>query len=155
MNFYSVDTNTIYPPVLEFGWDDSSYSSTLPLINTPDLFVSLDNNPGTFYSQSINRFRLNVRPDFPARVFQTASRYTTNFRLHPSSSYAIKDLDTNEYVVEFSNFTKISCDNTSSYFDVYMNGLQPERYYEILIKTLVGANTIVKNDQYYFKVING
>ena len=36
-----------------------------------------------------------------------------------------------------------------------MNGLQPERYYEILIKTLVGANTIVKNDQYYFKVING
>jgi len=36
-----------------------------------------------------------------------------------------------------------------------MNGLEPERYYEILIKTTVEGNTIIKDDQYYFKVING
>ena len=33
------------------------------------MFVALDNNPGVFYSESINRFRLNCRPDYPVRRF--------------------------------------------------------------------------------------
>ena len=50
---------------------------------------------------------------------------------------------------------RISCDDQSNYFDVYMNGLQPERYYQILIKTTISGSTIVMDDQYYFKVVNG
>ena len=154
--YYSVDTNTIYPPSLEFKWDDSSYSTTLTEINTSDVFIGLDSNPGLFYSESINRFRLNVRPEFPVRTFQTSSVYTDNYALPTSSYYAIKDLDTNEFVVDFDdNFTKISCDNSSNYFDIYMNGLEPERYYKILIKTTINGVVIVKDEDYYFKVING
>ena len=97
-----------------------------------------------------------MRPEFPVRTFQTASLFTTNHSLPQESYYAIKDLDTNEFVVDFDNScTKISCDNTSNYFDVYMNGLQPERYYQILIKTTISGSTIIKDDNYYFKVING
>ena len=157
MQFYSVDTNTIYPPCLEIKWDDSSFETgSLSEIDTADLFVALDNNPGTFYSSSINRFRLNVREDFPVRTFQTASIFTTNNFLNSSSLYAVKDLDTDEYVVDFdTNFTKISCDSNGNYFDIYMNGIEPERYYKILIKTTISGSTIVKDDQYYFKVVNG
>lgn len=157
MQFYSTDTNTIYPPQLELRWDDQSFETgSLKEINTQDLFVSLDNNPGVFYSESVNRFRLNVRPDYPVRTFQTASIYTTNSFLNSGSLYAIKDLDTNEFVIDFdSNYTKISCDGDGNYFDIYMNGLEPERYYEILIQTTVSGSTIVKGDKYYFKVING
>ena len=156
IKFYSVDTNTIYPPTLEFKWDDFVYSTTLTEIATTDLFIGLDSNPGTFYSESVNRFRLNVRPEFPVRTFQTASLYTSNFALPSASYYAIKDLDTNEFVVDFDdNFTKISCDNTSNFFDVYMNGLEPERYYKILVKTTINGSVIVKDEDYYFKVING
>ena len=154
--YYSVDTNTIYPPTLEFKWDDSSYSTTLTEISTTDLFIGLDSNPGVFYSESINRFRLNVRPEFPVRTFQTSSLYTENFALSTSSYYAIKDLDTNEFVVEFDKeFTQISCDPTGSFFKVYMNGLEPERYYQILVQTEIQGNTIVMDENYYFKVING
>lgn len=155
--FFSVDTNTIYPPVLEFRWDDHSHSTgSLSEIDTTDVFIGIDNNPGVFYSESINRFRLNVRPEFPARVFRTSSLYTSNHYLPTSSFYAIKDLDTNEYVVEFdSSYTKISCDDNGNYFDVYMNGLQPERYYKLLFKTTISGSTIVKDEDYTFKVING
>ena len=77
--YYSTDTNTIYPPTLEFKWDDQSFETgSLLEITTSDLFVSLDNNPGTFRSESVNRFRLNVREQFPIRTFQTSSLYTTN-----------------------------------------------------------------------------
>ena len=154
IKFYSVDTNTIYPPTLEFKWDDFVYSTSLTEIATTDLFIGLDSNPGTFYSESVNRFRLNVRPEFPVRTFQTASLYTSNFALPSASYYAIKDLDTNEFVVDFDdNFTKISCDNTSNFFDVYMNGLEPERYYKILVKTTINGSIIVKDEDYYFKVV--
>lgn len=157
LSYYSIDTNTIYPPQLEIKWDDSVYNTgSLKVISTPDLFVALDNNQGIFYSESINNFRLSVRPEFPIRSFQTASVYTTNYALPSQSLYAIKDLDTNEYVVDFDKeFTNISCDSTGSFFTVYMNGLEPERYYSILIQTEIAGQTIVMDENYYFKVVNG
>ena len=102
------------------------------------------------YSESIQRFRLNVRPQYPARVFSTASFYTTNYYLPTASYYAIKDLDTDEFVVEFDDsYTKISADSNSSYFDLYMNGFEPERYYKILIKTTLDGSTKVLDENYY------
>ena len=157
--YFSVDTNTIYPPQLEFRWNDFVYntgSSTQTVVNTGDLVATLPNNTGTFFSESIQRFRVNVRPQFPPRVFSTSSFYTVNYYLPTASYWSIKDLDTNEVVINFdSTYTKISADSSSSYFDVYMNGLEPERYYQILIKTTVDGTTKVLDDQYYFKVVNG
>jgi hypothetical protein len=159
LKYFSVDTNTIYPPQLEFRWADFTFntgSSTQTIINTADLVATLPNNTGTFFSESIQRFRVNVRPQFPPRVFTTSSFYTTNYYLPTASFWSIKDLDTNEVVIDFdSSYTKISADSNSSYFDVYMNGLEPERYYQILIQTKVDGTTKVLDDKYYFKVING
>jgi len=158
LKFFSIDTNTIYPPQLEFRWYDFVYStgsSTQETINTPLVYASLANNPGTFYSESVQRFRLNVRPQFPPIIFQTSSIYTTNYYLPTASYYAIQDLDTNLYVVEFdSTYTKISADVSSSYFDVYMNGLEPQRYYKILIQTTIDGTTLVLDNNYTFKVVN-
>lgn len=159
LKYFSVDTNTIYPPELEFQWDDSTFntgSSTTSTISTSRLVASLDNNPNIFRSGSIAKMRVNCRPQFPTRTFQTASLYTTNHYLPTHSFYAVKDLDTNEFVVNFdTNYTKLSQDHSGSYFKLYMNGLQPERYYQILLKTHIEDETIILDDNYYFKVING
>ena len=159
LKFFSIDTHTIYPPCLEFKWRDYTFntgSSTQTILNTLPATVTLAQNPGIFYPSSINRFRINSSPEYPVRVWQTASVYTTNYYLPTASYYAIKDLDTNEYVVDFDDkFTQLNADVTSSYFDVYMNGLQPERYYQILIKTTIDGTTIVYDNNYYFKIING
>ena len=159
MKYYSVDTNTIYPPQLEFKWRD--YSTVLTgtestIVSNSNIKMSLAENPGVFYSGSVNRFRLNISPMYPARVFQTSSFYISKNYLPTASYYAIKDLDTNEYIIDFdSQYTQISADSTSNYFDIYMDGLEPERYYEILIKTTIDGSTRIYNDNYYFKVING
>jgi hypothetical protein len=159
LKYFSRDTNTIYPPALQFSWRDYSFntgSSTQTILNTLPATLTLAQNPGVFYSQSLNRFRINARPEFPVQLWETSSVYTNNFYLPTASYYAIKDLETNEYVVEFdTQFTQLSADNTSSYFDVYMNGLEPERYYTILIKSNIAGTTQIFDDQYYFKVING
>jgi hypothetical protein len=158
--FYSVDTNTIYPPTLEFRWRDYSTvltgSATGSLVTTSNIKMSLAENPGIFFPESINRFYINVSPLYPTRAYQTSSLYTNLNYLPTASYYAIKDLDTNEYVINFDdNYTQISSDSTGNYFDVYMSGLEPERYYKILIKTNIQGSTIIYDDNYYFKVING
>jgi len=159
VKYFSIDTHTIYPPQLEFKWDDFIYntgSSSNTVIDTSRMVASLDNNKGFYRRDSIEKIRINSRPQYPQRTFQTASIYTTNFYLPTASFYAVKDLDTNEFVIDFdTTYTKISADSESSYFTLYMNGLEPERYYQILIKTNIGGETLVLDDHYYFKVING
>lgn len=160
LKYFSVDTNTIYPPNLEFKWKDYTSvltgSLTASIISSSDITIALSENPNTFYPSSINKFRVNVRPTYPARTFATSSDYLTNYFLPTSSFYAIKDLDTNEYIIDFDNiYTQISSDSSGSYFTLYMNGLQPERNYSVLIKTTINGSTMVFDDGYYFKVING
>ena len=159
IEYFSIDTNTIYPPQLEFKWRDYTFntgSSGLKIISTPSLVATLANNGKDFRRDSIHKFYINCRPQFPTRTFQTGSVYNTNHYLPTASYYAVKDLDTNEFVIDFdTNYTQISADSKGSYFKLYMNGLEPERYYQILIKTEIDGSTLVLDDNYYFKVING
>jgi hypothetical protein len=159
LKYFSRDTHTIYPPALQISWRDYTWntgSSTQQILNTLPAIVTVTQNPGTFYNESYNRFRINSRPEYPIQLWQTSSVYTNNFYLPTSSYYAIKDLDTNEYVINFDDkFTQISADENSSYFDLYMNGLEPERYYQILVKSVIDGTVQIFDDEYYFKVING
>jgi hypothetical protein len=159
MQFYSVDTNTIYPPQLEFKWRDYSSvltgSATASIVDTTNLVSSLAENPGYFTPQSVNRFRFNVAPKYPIRVFATGSQFTGTNYLPTASYYAIKDLDTNEFVIDYdTNYTQLSSDANGNYFDLYMNGLEPERYYKVCVKTTINGSTLVLDDNYYFKVVN-
>tara|TARA_R110001592_G_scaffold71107_3_gene217617 strand:- start:5130 stop:6590 length:1461 start_codon:yes stop_codon:yes gene_type:complete len=158
--FFSIDTNTIYPPQLEIKWDDSLFqtgSNNNGVLDTNQSLISVYNNNGIYYSQSIAEFRIGATPQYPIRQFQTASQYNTNhFLPEDTSLYAIKDSETNEMIIDFdSNYTKISADSVSSYFTVYMNGLEPERDYTILIKTLIGGVVNVFDEDIRFKVVNG
>lgn len=155
LKYFSSNTHTIYPPCLEIRWDDFTYNTgSLSVVTSPNIVATLANNKGEFQQESVQRFRVNVRDKYPARAFQATSIYLNNKALPTSSYYSIKDLDTEEIVVDYDTiYTKISCDSTGNYFDVYMNGLEPERYYQILIKTIIDGNTLVLDDNYYFKVI--
>ena len=160
MQFYSVDTNTIYPPQLEFKWVDYQTvltgSATGSILNTTNIVSSLAENPGKFTPQGVNRFRFNVAPKYPPRVWTTSSLYTSVNYLPTESYYGVKDLDTNEFVINFdTQYTQISSDSKGNYFDIYMNGLEPERYYSILVKTEINGSTLIIDDDNYFKVING
>jgi hypothetical protein len=157
LSFFSVDTHTIYPPTLEMKWDDSTYTTgSLSVLNNNNFILSLDNNVGTYKSDTTKyRFRVNARDKYPVRTFTTSSIYNVNKALPIASYWSLYDLKAEETIVEFdTTFTKISCDATSSYFDLYMMGLEPERYYKILIKTVLptGESIDVDND-YIFKII--
>jgi hypothetical protein len=145
LKYFSRDTNTVYPPQLELKWDDYSYETgSLNVLETLPAIISISNNPGVFYSESINRFRVHSRPTYPPKIYQTGSVYTTNYALPSGSYYSIKDVYTNETVIDYDGtYTRLSCDSVGSYFDLYLNGLQPERIYKILIKSIIGETVLI------------
>jgi hypothetical protein len=157
LSFFSMDTHTIYPPQLQIKWDDSSYNigGGTVISTVSQSILTIGNNQTEIQETDVYRFRIYCRDQFPARSFQTSSVYLNNKFLPTSSYWALKDLKTEEIVVDFdTNNTKVSADPTSNYFDVYMNGLEPERYYQIMIKTIIGAQTLVfENPGNYFKLV--
>jgi hypothetical protein len=154
-SFFSVDTHTIYPPDLEFKWDDSIYLTTLTQVTSSDFVAKVTNLKSEFEDTSVYKFKVKARDTFPTRAFQTSSVYLDAKALPTSSYWGLKDVKTGEMVVDFdTNYTKISADNNSNYFTVYMDGLEPERYYQVAIKTVVGGETLIIEDKTnYFKVV--
>jgi len=156
LKYFSGNTHTIYPPALEFRWNDSSYvTGSLTVVTSSFFALTLGNNKGEFQQDSVQRFRVNVRDQFPSTIFRTSISYANSKALPTSSYWAIRDLDTEEIVVDYdTSYTKISCDTNGNYFDIYMNGLEPERYYKLLIKTIISnKETIISDKDYIFKVI--
>jgi hypothetical protein len=79
----------------------------------------------------------------------------SNYVFPTSSYWSLKDLDSEEIVVDYdTTYTKISCNTSGSYFDLYMNGLEPERWYQLLFKTVLSnGETVIFDENYSFKVI--
>jgi len=156
LKFFSRNTHTIYPPQLEIKWDDSSYvTGGLTVLSNDTTTITLGNNIGYYNTNTTYQFRVNARPTYPARQFVTQSVYTLNSALPSSSYYAIQDVDTGEYIIDFDNqYTKVSCDSSGNYFDLYMANFQPERYYKILIKSSFNdGSTVVFDNNYTFKIM--
>jgi hypothetical protein len=155
-NFFSRDTNTIYPPCLEFKWDDSTITTSSAAVTIPneEINIAVANNKTTFYDNEYVKFRIYAREKYPARVYSTTALTKYNKILPTGDTYySIIDASSNLVVIDFDNVaTKLSADNTSSYFMLYMNGLEPERYYYIQIKTTINGGTYIFDDDYYFRV---
>ena len=154
-SYFSVDTHTIYPPELEFKWDDSSYATPLNAVTSSDFVLAFTNLKSEFEDSGVYNFRVKARDKYPTRAFQTSSVYLNAKALPTSSYWGLKDAKTDEMVVDFdTSYTKISADSGSNYFTVYMDGLEPERYYQLMVKTVIGDETLVIEDKgNYFKVV--
>ena len=156
IQFFSRDTHTIYPPKLDVAWDDSAFATgSLSELTSSEKVVYFRGSKHEYPSGSRVRFRLRGRERFPQKSYVTTASYTTsNYFLPTSSYYSIKDAHTEDTVVDFDDsYTKISCDSDGNYFDVWMEGMQPERYYRFILK--VEQNKLIEffDNDYLFKVV--
>ena len=157
LNFFSMDTHTIYPPYLDIAWDDSSYdtgsATSNTILNSGEIYVTLRNNKGTFKSIEEPKFRLNVRELYPTRRFTTSSNYLDVKYFTSESYYSLIDYATEETVIPFGPTSKLSADSEGMYFKLYMNGLQEERYYKLLFKHENNDGIRVFDENCYFKIV--
>lgn len=158
IKYFSVDTHTIFSPTLIIKWDDSSWNP--PRFNYDS---SLSSGPIQLNFTNLKReykqseepiIKIHARPQYPNREFTTSSLYTKTYFLNSTTYYSIEDYTSKEVIIPFdTSFTKISADSSGMHFKLYMQGLQPERYYRILLKTENDDGIIIFDNDYYFKVI--
>ena len=155
IKFFSSDTNTIYPPVLEVRWDDTSFSTgSLEALDTDDMIVYVKNLGTEYKETSKAKIRVYGRERFPARTFSTTSNYTLVKYLPTTTYYSVVDAETEQVIIPFdTNYTKVSCDSTSNYFNFWFNGLQPERFYKFVFRVDQNGTTRYFDDNFYFKVV--
>ena len=73
LKYFSRDTNTIYPPQLEFRWNDVSFStgsSTTTVIDTNEALITLSNNKIKYNPEEITKFRFFVTQNIPLEHFK-------------------------------------------------------------------------------------
>lgn len=156
LKYFSLDTNTIFSPTLAIKWDDSSYitSSGATILTSGKIQLNINNNKGTYRQVEEPTFRINSRKQFPDRTFTTSSNYLDVNYLNSASYYSVEDYTSKEVIIPFdTEFTKLSADSEGMYFKLDMQGLQPERYYRILIRHDNNDGITVYDDNYFFKVI--
>ena len=154
LKYFSSDTHTIYPPKLCFKWDDSTHNKQSSAKQSGELSVSLYRNQELYNQNSEATFRIHVRDKYPVRQFASSSNFLTPGYFTTSSFYSVRDAHTEEEIIPFDdNFTKLSADSDGMYFKIFMNGLQPERYYRILFKHTNNEGTRVYDNNYHFKVV--
>ena len=156
LQYFSSNTHTIYPPKLTFKWDDSSYTNygSSVTLNSGDIFLSLHNNKAKFQRKSKQRFRLTTRKRYPDRTFTTSSNYLETSYLPETSYYSVRDAETDEVIIPFdTSYTKLSANSEGMYFDLWMEGFQPERYYKIMFRIDNNDGINIHDEDYFFKVV--
>lgn len=155
LRYFSKDTNSIFPPQLALKWDDSVYQTgSLDVLDDTAATINITNNKGVYFNNEVSRFRLSPRPTYPVRTFTTGSIFKQIFALPEDSTWALKDEASEEMIIDFdSEYTKISCDQKGPYLDIYMEGLQPERYYRLLFKTELDNSVRVVDNNNIFKIV--
>ena len=154
IKYFSVDTHTIFPPRLLFKWDDSSHNKQSFAKQSGELNVSLYRNQEEYNQNAEAIFKIHVRDKYPARQFTSSSNFLNPGYFTTSSFYSIRDAHTEEEIIPFdNNFTKLSTDDDGMFFKIFMQGLQPERYYRILFKHTNNEGTRIYDNNYHFKVV--
>ena len=169
LKFFSRDTSTIYPPKLEAVWDDQTWStgSLEPLTGSAleDTVIYFKGLRPEYKQNSKVRFRLVGRERYPKKTYSTTAAEVA-VKYLPSGSqyiehgtyYQVRDAVTDDVIIPYGTGSIVSCDTESNYFNVWMNGLQPERYYKFEIRVVTGSKssaTQIENyydDDFTFKV---
>jgi hypothetical protein len=157
LKFFSKETNTIYEPKLEVVWNDTiiSTGSLAPTTGSAEegYKVVLTNLKNKYPANETIKIRVKGRDIYPLKSFGTTFEYDQTKYLPTSSYYQLEDYKTGEVIYPFGDYTKISCDSTSNYFNMSLNTLPINRTYKLKIKILEGGISTIIDDKLIFEIV--
>jgi hypothetical protein len=135
LKFFSKETNTVYQPKLRIGWDDQSFvtESLQPLISD-DIKITFKKLKTKYKKGSVAEIRVFGRDKYPLKTYQNYYAYTDVYYLPETSYYQIKDVITDDIIIPFSEYSKISCDANGNYFKLNLTNWETNRAYYIEVK---------------------
>jgi hypothetical protein len=154
VRFFSRETQTIYVPKLTMYWDNSTFTTGSMTSANLESYVVYTNVKPTYKDTEVSKIRIYTRDKYPQKSPTNLFPEQTVKYLPTTTYYAVFDAATDEAIIPFDDiYNKVSCDATSNFIHLDMNGFMPERYYRLEFKIKDGFTTQYIDDQIYFKVI--
>ena len=151
LKFYSRETNTIYSPKLRIGINDSQFNTgSLNQITDDNVKLIISNFKKEYRGNTLYRFNIIVKPQYFVKSFNDT---VSNLCLTENSYYQIRDYLTDNIVIPYSEFSKISCNPNGNYFDIDFSNWEPNRYYGIEFKFNIDGMDYFIDEDYTFKLI--
>ena len=156
LKFFGKETNTIYQPKIVVGWDDQVFNtgSLLP-VNLEEGDVVIRVKPLTNeYKLNSNKIIILVgREKYPLKTFANSFSYNDVKYLPSTTYYQIKDYQSNDIIIPFGDYSKVSCDTKGNYIKFNFSNWQPNRVYKIEFKVESDGDTIHFDDNITFKIV--
>lgn len=135
IKFFSKETNTIYQPKIRIGWDDSSFETgSLTELDSDDIHVTFKRLKTKYKVGSKPEIRVFAREKYPLKTYTNLYSYNDVKYLPSTTYYQIKDVVTDEIVIPFSDYSKVSCDSNGNFFKLNLTTWETNREYYIEIK---------------------
>ena len=156
LKFFGKETNTIYQPKLVIGWDDQIFNTgSLQPVDLGDGEVVIRVKPLTkeYKLNTTKIIRLVGREKYPLKTFANAFATDVVKYLPSTTYYQIKDYQSNDIIIPFSEYSKVSCDTKGNYIKFDFTNWQPNRVYKIEFKVESDGDTIYFDDKITFKIV--
>jgi hypothetical protein len=143
LKFFSKETNTIYQPKVRIGWDDSVFTTgSLPELISDNIQVTFKRLKSVYKVNSKPRIRVFGRELYPMKTYQNQFAYNDITYLPSTTYYQIRDVVTDEVIIPFSEYSKVSCDSNGNFFNLNLENWETNREYYIEIK--VDRNGVIE-----------
>jgi hypothetical protein len=154
LKFFSKETHTIYQPKIRIGWDDQSFTTgSLTELTAEDIKVSVSNLKNEYKSGNITKLRILGRELYPLKTFKSEFAYNDVKYLPETTYYQIKDFSSNDVIIPFSEYSKISCDSTGNYINLNLSNWEVDRKYKIEFKIDQNGSIQYFDDNITFDVV--
>jgi hypothetical protein len=154
LKFFSKETNTIHQPKLRIGWDDVSFlTGSLTELTSESIKVGIKNFKKEYKVNTTPKLRVVGRDLYPIKTFSSTAQYGITKYLPTTSYYQIKDYHSDDVIVPFSDYTKLSCDSTGNYFNLNLSNWEVDRVYKIELKVTIDGVDNFFDEDYTFSVI--
>lgn len=156
LKFFGKETNTIYQPKLVIGWDDQVFNtgSLLPVnLEEGDLVIRVKPLTNEYKLNATKIIRLVGREKYPLKTFTNSFSYNDVKYLPNTTYYQVKDYQSNDIIIPFSEYSKVSCDIKGNFIKFNFSNWQPNRVYKMEFKVETDSDTIFFDDNITFKII--
>jgi hypothetical protein len=89
---------------------------------------------------------------YPLKTFTNTFAYNSVKYLPETTYYQIKDIASDDVIIPFSDYSKVSCDSTGNYIDLNLSNWEANRTYKIEFKIEQNGSIQYFDDNITFSV---
>ena len=152
LKFFSKETHTIYQPKVRIGWDDSRYETGSLQALPEEYKISLKRLKKSYRAGGRYDIEVFARELYPQKTFQNTFGYSTGSLLPTSSFYQIRDCESNDIIIPFGDFSKLSTFGNKSRISLDLTNFEINRSYKVELKIERTGSAEYFDDDYIFEV---